>query len=127
MQCPSCNATLEEYEYHHTLSVEVCPTCRGMWLGRGKLGALIAYLGESDAVQATLMAATARHIISKREMHESVKRCAHCGVPMEQFNYAYDSNIILDRCRACDGVWMDRGELYKIVLHALHVSKKNGG
>ena len=33
---------------------------------------------------------------------------------------AYDSNVILDRCPACEGVWVDRGELHKIVLHAWH-------
>ena len=33
---------------------------------------------------------------------------------METFNYGGDSGIVLDRCRACGGVWLDGGELEKV-------------
>jgi Zn-finger nucleic acid-binding protein len=36
---------------------------------------------------------------------------------MRRFNYAYDSNIYLDRCPACDGLWLDGGEIEQIARH----------
>jgi len=33
---------------------------------------------------------------------------------MKKVNYAYDSNIIIDRCTKCEGIWTDQGELKAI-------------
>ena len=32
----------------------------------------------------------------------------------ESFNFAYDSNIFLNRCNACKGLWLDGGELRSV-------------
>lgn len=36
---------------------------------------------------------------------------------MAQFNYAYDSNIILDRCPHCNLIWGDKGEIFKVAQY----------
>lgn len=36
---------------------------------------------------------------------------------MKRFNYAYDSNIFLDRCPACDGLWLDGDEIRRVAKH----------
>jgi len=36
---------------------------------------------------------------------------------MKQFNYAYDSNIFLDRCPDCGGIWADAGEMLQVARH----------
>ncbi len=36
---------------------------------------------------------------------------------MRKFNYSYDSNIIMDRCRICSGVWTDEGEAYQAAIY----------
>jgi Zn-finger nucleic acid-binding protein len=33
---------------------------------------------------------------------------------MYQYNYLYTSNIVLDSCDQCGGVWVDHGELMKM-------------
>lgn len=33
---------------------------------------------------------------------------------MSPYNYAYDSNIILDKCTKCQVIWADKGEIIKI-------------
>ena len=35
-QCPKCGIALEEQEFKH-VKVDVCPSCRGMWLDAGEL------------------------------------------------------------------------------------------
>jgi membrane associated rhomboid family serine protease len=35
---------------------------------------------------------------------------------MRKMNYAYDSNIILDKCDRCGGIWADFGEVMKLAV-----------
>ncbi len=37
--------------------------------------------------------------------------CPECSGPMVEFNYCYDSNQMLNRCQACDLLWVDGWEL----------------
>ncbi len=36
MTCPRCAGALKEREYHN-VRIDVCDTCRGVWLDRGEL------------------------------------------------------------------------------------------
>jgi Zn-finger nucleic acid-binding protein len=36
---------------------------------------------------------------------------------MTEFNFAYDSNVFLDRCPRCRGIWTDPGEILKVAEH----------
>ena len=36
---------------------------------------------------------------------------------MKEFNFAYDSNIFLDKCPRCGGIWTDAGEILKVAEH----------
>ena len=119
--CPTCMTLLEEYQYR-LLMVDVCPTCHGMWLDRGELGALVAYL-EPEAPADQPGGTPKRQVMTGERITEPPKSCPRCHATLKPFNYAYDSNIILDRCPACEGVWVDRGELQKIVLHAWHAAQ----
>jgi hypothetical protein len=43
---------------------------------------------------------------------ESQLRCLKCPGEMETYTF---EGIILDRCRACGGIWMDQGELEGVI------------
>ncbi|MBC8205644.1 MAG: zf-TFIIB domain-containing protein [Kiritimatiellaeota bacterium] len=45
------------------------------------------------------------------DRNEPEKMCPRCEIPTEVFNYSYDSNVFLNRCTRCRGVWADAGEL----------------
>ena len=51
------------------------------------------------------------------EKASTARQCPQCGAPMREFNYAYDSNVFLDRCPKCDGIWADSGEIRRIAQH----------
>ncbi len=36
MNCPACGIPMKLYE-KHGIEIDVCPTCRGVWLDRGEL------------------------------------------------------------------------------------------
>jgi hypothetical protein len=46
MTCPRCGGTLGEREFHH-VKVDVCRSCRGVWLDHGELE-LLAHVGRSE-------------------------------------------------------------------------------
>ena len=36
---------------------------------------------------------------------------------MKEFNFGYDSNIFLDKCMKCGGIWADAGEMVQVAKH----------
>src|SRR4051812_20320592 len=103
--CPRCEVELQQGE-RAGQPVVACPRCGGLRLTVGSLGAIAdgwrdagPRPGEAAGVQVPL--AEAREGLS----------CPACHEPMEAFNYAGDSGVILDRCRRCGDLWVDGGEL----------------
>jgi Zn-finger nucleic acid-binding protein len=40
MNCPNCEKPLRIYD-RHGVEIDLCPTCRGVWLDRGELDKII--------------------------------------------------------------------------------------
>jgi Zn-finger nucleic acid-binding protein len=53
LQCPVCGTTMREIERFGVL-VDICPSCKGVWLDRGELDKIIQYAqsGYGDEVMA---------------------------------------------------------------------------
>ena len=43
----------------------------------------------------------------------SIVNCPFCKTPMDKIKRA---NVTVDRCSNCNGIWLDKGELDKIVI-----------
>ncbi len=43
--------------------------------------------------------------------------CPECSLKMKTFNYAYNSNIFLDRCFECGNVWIDAEEFSTLISY----------
>ncbi|MDP1562140.1 MAG: zf-TFIIB domain-containing protein [Pirellulaceae bacterium] len=103
MDCPACRKSLTLVSLNG-LPVERCESCRGQWLSFAGFGQLVrgaeptgeAIGGGSNPVELA---------------------CPKCRQPMVPFNYAYDSGIFINRCHACDGIWLASGQLERIVRH----------
>jgi Zn-finger nucleic acid-binding protein len=46
---------------------------------------------------------------------DRVTYCPACQKKMETFQYNGPGNIIIDTCHPCDLIWLDYGELQKVV------------
>ena len=46
--CPSCEIAMEVQNYEDVL-IDVCPSCRGVWLDRGELHKIIAHVRKQEA------------------------------------------------------------------------------
>jgi Zn-finger nucleic acid-binding protein len=105
--CPRCNLPLSS-ETHGDIVMEHCDRCGGWWMDPDDLKAIL------DTIQLPVEGQTVRAGVDLTGVQEDAP-CPRCGVPMEPFNYAGDSGILLDRCRSCGGLWLDGGDLERVL------------
>ena len=117
MKCPVCSIRLREWKVPKAV-LDVCPQCRGIWFDRGEFVAFVKDLSESDDVQSEEVRLFEKRVVEHPEdLQEPERCCPRCGQGMRKFNYAYDSNVFLDRCRECEGIWADGGEVRKVARY----------
>ena len=121
MKCPICSIALSPKNYAGQ-TVDVCETCRGLWCDSGELGAVVNALISLNKVpdgKGGTFTAARQH----EDNDLQAKPCPCCEETTVSFNFAYDSNIFLNRCKACDGVWLDGGELQRVAQFIKKTSK----
>ena len=112
MNCPVCGEELA-VERSCGVAVMCCPGCEGLWVQRQRLGVVLdGYMRRLAERQDGKLERRKR--INPREV-ETVRRiCPECGRAMAKLNYAYNSNVIVDQCDTCHGIWLDKGEVEKL-------------
>lgn len=115
MDCPVCRNMLRTVK-SRGFTLDVCLKCKGIWFDDGELiGFAKALENEVESVD-ELTLYKPRKAVGEKDLF-STRSCPRCNVKMKQFNYAYDSNIFLDRCQQCGGVWTDAGEIQRVASH----------
>ncbi len=113
LKCPRDGTTLHSRKYEANIEVDLCPTCRGMWLDKGELEA-IQETTERDYSK-ELAASTGTEPLSVKQLQKQQERgpidCPKCHTAMEAREYGYSSQIIIDTCVEGCGVWLDKGEI----------------
>lgn len=116
MQCPVCSAALRQEKFEN-LAFEVCSKCRGIWVAGDQFRALAVRVAtEGDIRPKTKLTFEPRKVLQP-PARDTVRLCPSCRQSMKEFNYAYDSNIFLDRCEQCRRIWMDPNEIIEIAAH----------
>ena len=82
------------------VTIDICNTCNGCWLDRNESSALTRSRG-AKALNIQLV-----------ERKPSSLNCPKCSArSMEEGRHAQKDSLVLDECKDCHGVWLDRGEL----------------
>ncbi len=114
--CPRCHTPLSSEE-HGDIVMERCDQCGGRFLDPDDLKAIL------EMVRLPVTGTATRMGVDLTGVNEDAA-CPHCNVPMEPFNYAGDSGVILDKCHGCGGLWLDKGDLER-VLAVVAASEKD--
>ena len=117
MKCPVDHSELRSRTYEAGIAVDACPACEGMFLDRGELEA-IQESHEHDYTQELTRMPDLGYNAYELAMQKSgrVLRCPKCDVEMESREYARCSQVLIDVCPRCRGVWLDRGEIQALEL-----------
>jgi len=109
--CPACAKPLAEVQIGD-LEVRSCQACGGLWLDRAVFEQLGASRERQGAVLGALPAPSAPPVIALDQVH--YRPCPACGQRMNRVNYARQSGVVLDVCKA-HGLWFDRDELRRVL------------
>ncbi len=113
MRCINDGDEMTRMTWEADVEVDRCPTCGGTWLDHGELEQLQSTV-ERDYSEDLARPAIDDIRAAFARAHASVadnRLCPQCDVPMEQREHGYTSQVMVDTCPGCRGVWLDKGEL----------------
>ncbi len=102
MKCPKCRVEEMTVESFQGIEIDRCPTCKGIFLDRGEIRALIAK--KMGNVADTLFFSHTSDM-----MDDVAGVCTRCNKQMGPVNGPGD--IKVDACPQCGGLFLDQGEL----------------
>ena len=110
MKCPIHIKTDLKQAIFYGTEVNYCPKGLGVWFDKGEFRIAKDVKDKNlDWMDIDLWKEKKKLNISKEE-----RMCPKCEVPMYQIKYG-DSDVKVDICNVCEGVWLDRGEFKRIV------------
>jgi Zn-finger nucleic acid-binding protein len=119
MKCPKCGGVLNPQEIGDVV-VDQCEVCHGIWLDMGELPAVIAFHRQNEGSPLLVdvpIAATSNEIAGP---------CPRCGGEgnMTRVTNLEDSSLVMDSCPICYGIWLDGGELQRLMNQGTGFSLK---
>jgi Zn-finger nucleic acid-binding protein len=104
LTCPNDGTALTTISIEG-VSVDQCPACAGHWLQRGEL----ELLGEHHGARMEPITVGDVAIVDSR------RKCPQDGTQLRQHEFAEHSDVAIDQCPTCQGIWLDRTELSSIL------------
>ena len=110
MKCPIHKDTDLKNVIFYNTEVDFCPSGLGIWFDQNEFRIAKDVKDKNlDWMDVDLWEDKSKLKVSKEE-----KSCPKCDVPMYEVAYN-DSDIKVDICNVCEGIWLDRGEFKKII------------
>jgi len=109
IKCPHCKIVLNLMTYGDFYQGYQCSKCQGLLFNR------TTFRDAIDAQRAS--AKTPPEPYNTFDPVELERRtfCPVCEKEMDTFQYMGPGNIVIDTCHPCDLIWLDYGELQKVV------------
>ena len=106
--CVNCPENeLNTVQCEKKITVDQCTLCHGLWLDSGELLTLLKigdfYIKNLDTIKGDTV-----------EIKQGQRKCPVCKTPLKMMTNNKAPDVKIDRCETCKGVWLDRGELYKL-------------
>ena len=111
MECPRCKINLEKALFYNT-AVGYCPRCLGMFFGEEEL----RWAKDTKDQNLVWLDIDLWKDERKFKLIYGIRLCPACRVPLYEVYYGA-SQIVVDVCNVCKGIWLDRGEFKKIISY----------
>lgn len=110
MICPNCKTEELEEQIFYKVGADYCYKCLGVFFDQDELRQAKDEKDQNlNWLDIDLWDNPARFRVFKAE-----KLCPKCEMPMYLIQYG-DSDIEVDLCNVCQGIWLDRAEFKKII------------
>lgn len=112
MKCPIDSNELVQTKYEADINVDQCGSCGGIWLDQKELERIQEsserdYTSEIAALPNLVEQAYAAALAKQKPL----LNCPSCDKQMERREHGGCSQIMIDTCPSCCGVWLDDGEI----------------
>lgn len=106
LACPRDHSTMKEERKNETF-IDICPKCGGMFFDQGEMFAACGARADPSYWDRPETGGT---------MKNSTLHCSRCDGHMLAQDVKHGSlHVEIDRCAHCGGIWLDKGELEKII------------
>jgi Zn-finger nucleic acid-binding protein len=112
MKCPHDGTELTAAKYEADIEVDRCGECKGMWLDYHELERIqdTCEKDYADEIrQLPNLVGNAYAMALARSKHGI--ECPQCGQAMERREHGCCSQVMIDVCPHCRGIWLDHGEI----------------
>lgn len=109
LSCPHCSEDLVPIHIGG-IEVDYCENgCKGIWFDEGELKRIRELPEDSEGFKEI----QGQFVPKERAeaLKEEAKMCPRCNVALYRYNWDMKSNIFLDSCEKCNGLWVDGGEM----------------
>jgi hypothetical protein len=109
LNCPNCKKELAP-KMIGDIEIDICENgCKGIWFDEGELKKVRQEPDGAEKVQDM----DGQFIPKPKEeaMAEDKRYCPRCNIELYKYNWDMKSDIFLDSCEQCNGMWVDAGEL----------------
>ncbi|MBP9760575.1 MAG: zf-TFIIB domain-containing protein [Candidatus Pacebacteria bacterium] len=120
MLCPACTNTILTSKMIDDVRIDSCPACEGIWLDNGELqNAKNIRLKDFHWFDVDLWKHDADFFGAPSGMH-----CPNCkNTDLHTIKYDH-SNISIDVCEFCHGIWLDRKEFIAILKYIKNTAEQ---
>ena len=112
MKCPKCLKEEMRKETYENIEIDRCPVCKGMYLDRGELKALLGK-GQGNVADNLGFSPTSD------AMDAMEATCPRCNQKMIMAKAPGDVDVNL--CKNCGAIFLDQGELATLQLNTHQV------
>jgi Zn-finger nucleic acid-binding protein len=134
MFCPRCLTNSKEVLLQNmvldSIELDVCNSCGGIWFDKQELASAISLDKQTvESFYNKLNSLKVQNEISETASNEQgftkdlILKCPKCNIEMSKYKYMYTSNIYIDSCDRCEGIWLDNNELLNIINYLEEASK----
>ena len=106
MNCPKCETGVLNAVKVRSVEVDQCSACGGVWFDESELTAML------DCAKRDLKALAGKENERLNHKHGD---CPRDGVKLTRMYSVPNQEVIVDVCPECHGIWLDGGELAKLV------------
>ena len=106
MKCPKCGGDLVKTNVCE-VEVDRCKSCRGVWCDQDELSELL------DRSNWELRQLTGSRRQESLDLQKA--KCPRDNSDLMRVHSALDKDVVLDTCPNCQGIWLDAGEIDRLM------------
>jgi Zn-finger nucleic acid-binding protein len=113
LSCPHCPGLLRPVAARarsgYLIEIDQCPACGGIWCDQWELFPIAPH----EALR--LDPVDEKRLRGRAAPAAEPGRCPRCRIPLRRFqDPALPAEARIERCRVCQGMWLNRGELARV-------------